>query len=221
MKQYKFKIDYEGKYFYSWGYALYSAFLEQLEVKNAKDIHEGLYFNQYITPEKWIINLETDYDFNDTYFLHKYNTHIRLLDQHIENITEQELADKYLVNEPYKKRIRLYFETPTTFKQAGEYVLYPTTDLIMQSLTNKWNDFADRFVLEDMVWDNCKISRYNLRSALYHLKGAKIQGFTGYVDILFWGSESMIRLGNLICGFAKYSGIGIKTTLGMGGTRVE
>jgi CRISPR-associated endoribonuclease Cas6 len=225
MKQYKFKIDYDGKYSYSWGYALYSEFLKHIEEQTAKDIHEGMCFNQYISPEVWTVNIEDDInielDFKDNYFLHKYNTNIRLLDKQVEIISEQELADKYLVNEPYKKVIRLFFETPTTFKQAGEYVLYPTIDLIMQSLTNKWNAFADRFVLEDLVWDNCKISRYNLRSALYHMKGVKIQGFVGYVDILFWGSESMIRLGNLVCNFAKYSGVGIKTRLGMGGTRVE
>lgn len=221
MKQYKFKIQYEERYSYSWGYAMYSSFLEQLDKEIAEDIHGGMYFNQYITPETWIINLDNSCDFKETYFLHKYNTHIHLLDRQVESITEQELADKYLVNEPYKKKIRLYFDTPTTFKQAGEYVLYPTKDLIMQSLTNKWNNFADKFVLKDMDWGNCKISRYNLRSTLYHLKGVKIQGFVGYVDITFWGSESMIRLGNLICDFAKYSGVGIKTTLGMGGTRVE
>jgi len=221
MKQYRFKIKYEGDYSYSWGYAIYSAFLEGLKEESADGLHKCKLFNQYITPTEWIINTEKDYSFKDSYFLHKFDRNIILTEKNIENINEQHIADKYLISEPYKKKIRISFLTPTTFKKDGEHVLYPTIDLIMQSLTNKWNEWADEFVLEDMNWDNCKIFRYNLRSSLFHLKNARIQGFTGYVDILFWGSESMIRLANMVCNFAEFSGIGIKAALGMGGVRIE
>jgi CRISPR-associated endoribonuclease Cas6 len=221
MKQYRFKIKYDGRFSYSWGYAMYSAFLEQLNKEIANEVHNEFFFNQYITPSEWIINSEEDCIFKEKYFLHKHNTTIQLLDKNITMCTEQEMADKYLVKEPYKRNIRLSFLTPTTFKQDGQYVLYPTKDLIMQSLTNKWNQQAKEFILEDMIWDNCKISRYNLRSILYRLKGIRIQGFVGYVDLSFWGSESIMRIGNMICNYANYSGTGIKTTLGMGGTKVE
>jgi CRISPR-associated endoribonuclease Cas6 len=221
MKQYTFKISYGGKFSYSWGYAMYSAFLEQLNKEEAGKIHEDASFSQYITPDQWVISSEKEYSLNDSYFLHKYNMEIKLLDKEIEEITEQQMADKYLVNAPFKKNMRIYFLTPTTFKQAGEYVLYPTQSLIMQSLTTKWNQWAQHFVLEDMTWDNCKISKYNLRSVAYSMKGVKIQGFVGYVDLFFWGAESIIRLANMICNFGKFSGAGIKTTLGMGGIKVE
>ena len=221
MKQYKFKIEYEGKFSYSWGYALYSAFLEQLKEETAEEIHSGALFNQYNTPNEWIVNTEKDFMFKDQYFLHKYNTEIWLKEMSVDSIREQQFADRHLVNQPYKKNIRLNFLTPTTFKQDGAYVLYPTKDLMMQSLTNKWNQWAKTFVLEDVEWNNCKISKYKLRSLSYNLKEIRIQGFVGSVDLFFWGSESMIRLGNMICDFSNYSGIGIKTTLGMGGAKVE
>ncbi len=221
MKQIRFDMEYDGRFSYSWGYAIYSAFLEQLDNELSDKIHNDNIFNQYITPTQWIINTDSDYDFEDKYLLNKFNTKIILKNKDIINISEQELADKYLVNEPYQKRIRLRFLTPTSFKQSGEYTLFPTKDLIMKSLTNKWNNWAKRFTLGDMEWDNCKISRYDLRSINYVLKGIKIQAFVGYIDIYFWGGESLIRLGNMICNFANFSGIGIKTTLGMGGTLVE
>lgn len=221
MIQYRFKTNYESKYSYSWGYAIYSAFLEQLEEEEAKDIHDINTFNQYITHGEWIINSEKEFNFKDSYYLKKFDTRITLTEGTNISFSEQEMADKYLIEDEYKKIVRIIFLTPTTFKKDGEYVLYPTKDLIMQSLTNKWNEWAKEFVLEDMEWDNCKISRYNLKSSLYTLKGAKIQSFIGYVDLFFWGSESMIRLGNMICNFGKYSGIGIKTALGMGGINVE
>lgn len=221
MKQIKFQIEYDTKFSYSWGYAIYSAFLEELEENLAERVHEDKFFNQYIRPKEWVVNMDRDYEFKDEYFLKKFNTKIKLKEKEKISITEQEIADKYLVNEGFKKNIRLRFLTPTSFRQSGQYVLFPTKDLIMQSLTNKWNSWAQRFVLGDMKWDNCKISRYDLRSISYVLKGVKIQGFIGYVDIFFWGGESLIRLGNMICNFGNYSGIGIKTTLGMGGTLVE
>lgn len=221
MKQYRFKINYDGRFSYSWGYAIYSAFLEQLKEEVADEIHTSTLFNQYITPREWVINSEGDFTFKEEYFLHKFNTSIQLLQKDVNYHTEQEIADKFLVREPYRKNIKISFLTPTTFKQDGEYVLYPTKDLIMQSLTKKWNNWAKDFVIEDIEWNNCKISKYNLRSAPYILKGVKIQGFIGYVNIFFWGSESLIRLANMLCYFGNFSGIGIKTTLGMGGVKIE
>jgi len=221
MKQYRFKISYDGRFSYSWGYALYSAFLERLDDETADEIHNDLFFNQYLTPTEWVINTEKNYDFLSEYYLKKYETTIYLQEKAVIEIEEQALADKFLVREPYKKNIRIRFLTPTTFKQSDDYVLFPTKDLIMQSLTNKWNDWAQTFILEDMTWDCCKISKYNLKSVTYNLKNTKIKGFVGYVDLFFWGSESVIRLANMVCNFGDYAGVGIKTTLGMGGFKNE
>ncbi|HZJ83112.1 MAG TPA: CRISPR system precrRNA processing endoribonuclease RAMP protein Cas6 [Clostridia bacterium] len=221
MRQYRFSIEYHKGFSFSWGYALYSAFLEKLKGDEAQKIHRNTFFNQYITHRGWVINTTEEHSFEKEYFLDKFNVSIHLKEGSLRQFSEQDLADKFLVKDPYKRNMRVNFLTPTTFKQAGEYVLYPTKDLVMQSLTNKWNQWAKNFVIEDMTWDNCKIARYNLRSSSYKLKGAHIQGFMGYIDLYFWGPESIIRLGNLVCNFANHSGIGIKTTLGMGGAKVE
>lgn len=221
MKQYRFTIDYDGHFVFSWGYALYSAFLETLPADLAQQIHQDSFYNQHITHKEWVINGQQAYPFAQEYFLQKFNTTIKLKEKNTMLIEERVLADKFLVTQPYQRTVRINFQTPTTFKQAGEHVLFPTKDLIMQSLTNKWNAWADEFILEDITWDNCKISRYNLRSASYQLKGVYLQGFVGYVDLYFWGAESLIRLGNLVCNFANYSGIGVKSALGMGGVTVD
>ena len=221
MRQYRIKINYQGDFSFSWGYALYSAFLAELDDDLSLLIHEDEIFNQYVTKNEWVINSESRLKFKDKYFLSKFDLWVNIEEISELEISEQSIADRFLINEPYCKNVRLFFLTPTTFKQDGEYVLFPNKDLIMQSLTNKWNKWAKHFVLEDIIWDNCKISRYNLRSINYYLKGAKIQGFIGYVDLYFWGSESMVRLGNMVAGFGQFSGIGIKTALGMGGIRFE
>ncbi|NMD38592.1 MAG: CRISPR system precrRNA processing endoribonuclease RAMP protein Cas6 [Christensenellaceae bacterium] len=221
LKQYKLNIEYEGRFSYSWGYPLYSAFLANLDNNLANEIHEGVFFNQHLTPDSWIINSDLDLDFNKSYNLSKFNTEIFIKQQSCIDILEQDLANKFLVNDDYKKNILFEFRTPTTFKTEQDYALFPSAGLIMNSLCNKWNSWAKRFVLEDMLWDNCKISKYNLRSLNYHMKGVRIPGFVGTVELFFWGSESIIRLANLVANFANYSGTGVKTTLGMGGTKVE
>lgn len=221
MKQIRFRIKYEGRFTYSFGYAIYSAFLESLDEDISEKVHSNRIFTQYMTPSEWVINSEENLPFQESYFLNKYNTRIYLEDQRVREIKEQELADQFLIEKNPRKKIKLSFLTPTTFKQAGEYVLYPTAHLIMQSLTNKWNRWAKRFVLEDMEWTECQITEYNLRSKLYYLKGARVRAFVGDVELSFWGAESMLRLGNMVCDFANYSGTGIKSSLGMGGTRVE
>lgn len=221
MKQIRFNIYYDGKFSYSFGYYIYSAFLESIDKGLAEKLHNDGLFTQYITPKEWVVNTTEDLDFSESYFLSKFNIDIRLGDRKEETISEQEMANKFLIKKQPKRNIKLRFLTPTTFKKDGEYVMYPTSDLIMQSLTNKWNMWAKDFVLEDMEWNECKISKYNLRSQIFQLKGVKIQGFVGEVELYFWGSESIIRLGNMVCTFANYSGTGIKAALGMGGTIIE
>ncbi len=221
MKQFSFDIKYDGKFSYSMGYSLYSAFLENLGDSTSEKTHNSTDFSQFLTPFKWAVSSNDDLEFKNEYFLSKYNTSINLFNMSVKNIDEQEIADKFLINETPKRIIRIKILSPTTFKQDGNYVLFPTAGLIMQSLTNKWNNWAEKFILEDMEWNQVRISKYNLRSYVYQLKGAKIQAFMGEVELSFWGSESINRLGNLVCNFGNYSGMGIKTSLGMGGIFVE
>ena len=45
----------------------------------------------------------------------------------------------------------------------------------------------------------------------------KIPSFIGNIDIYIRGPQTMTNLVNLLISFAKFSGIGIKTSIGMGG----
>ena len=61
----------------------------------------------------------------------------------VERISYRDLSDKHFqtVEAPRKHLFR--FATPTTFKTAGKHVIFPTTDLIMNSLMQRWDAFAD------------------------------------------------------------------------------
>ena len=115
----------------------------------------------------------------------------------------------------------MHFVTPTSFKSDGEYALFPSSRLILQSLLNKWNALYPELSMKDedatnMLLDGIRIRNYKLNSTQYPLSGLKLPGFMGYVEMQVRLSEPLHELWRLLYSLAPYSGIGIKTALGMG-----
>ena len=110
------------------------------------------------------------------------------------------------------------------FKRRKRYQNLPTTRLLLQSLIRKWNScIPDRPMpetedeaLEELAADLVCRS-FQLQDSTFFLKGNAIPGFTG--SILFenrlTGAQGL-RVDALLH-FAPFSGVGIKTALGMGG----
>jgi hypothetical protein len=144
----------------------------------------------------------------------------------LKTVTEADFCREYLVDKEPKRELRLRFLTPCAFKSEGEYVIMPTKSLLIKSCAQRWNAFSEQFKLDDEVAladiiDRCKITRDRLASTVYPLKGVNIPSFTGELTLSARGPEPLLRLVNLLAAFAEYSGVGIKTALGMGGCAVE
>ena len=125
---------------------------------------------------------------------------------------------------PSEKRITLQFCSPTSFKQNGRYMLFPQERLILQSLIAKWDEIFPDCPLRDpdamqMLEQGIRITDYQLRSARYALKGTRIPGFVGTVTLDIDLSPPMRRIWNCLCMLAPFTGVGIKTALGMGGVQ--
>lgn len=119
-------------------------------------------------------------------------------------------------------RTEFRFLSTTAFKHDGRFTIFPQLHLILQSLVNKWNVFCPEFPLEDsdafyMLENGLSLVDYNLRSSHFLLKGASIPGFYGSIIIASHLSVPMEEIWQLLLAFAPFSGIGVKTTLGMGG----
>ena len=128
--------------------------------------------------------------------------------------------------QPISALCRITFQTPCTFKAAGHYVLFPSEKLIAQSLFQRWNGLITESVMQDdealqMLTAGLTISRYRLHSQDYRIKGQRITGFVGHIDIYARMSAPMQELWRLLLAFAPYGGIGIKTALGMGAVVTE
>lgn len=119
---------------------------------------------------------------------------------------------------------RLQILTPTAFKSQGYYLNLPTTRLIIQNLVRKWNgciagcpiDDEDSKCIETLAAGLC-CREFQLSSQDYYLKGHPIPGFVGTITLENHLSGVQRQLANALLIFSEYAGVGIKTTLGMGG----
>ena len=126
---------------------------------------------------------------------------------------------------------KLQFQTPAAFKSKGKYVNLPTQRLILQSLIKKWNGCLVDCPIEDTDGEGLdalaaglRVTQFRLQNQTYHLKGNHIPGFIGSLVLENELSGFHRELADALLYFAEFAGIGIKTTLGMGGvahTRVK
>ena len=125
-----------------------------------------------------------------------------------------------------ESRAKLIFLSPCAFKQAGRYAIFPQENLLLQSLIAHWNAAFPEYALSDpdalqALQQGLHIVDYNLHTTRYLLKETRIPAFQGNVTIEARLAPPLLELWNALLSFAPYGGIGIKTTLGMGGTMVS
>lgn len=124
-----------------------------------------------------------------------------------------------------KPYINIDFITPTAFKSYGKYQFYPTVEHIFGSLIKKHDSISlsTKIYSEDLINDikeNVEITRYKLRSTFFYMEGIKVPSFMGYVSIKIHGPTQFINLINMLVEFGEYSGVGIKSSIGMGAMKI-
>ena len=122
---------------------------------------------------------------------------------------------------PYQE---LQFVTPTAFKSRGAYQILPSVRLIIQSTIKKWNGCFPDCPIEDEDGQGLEAlaagllcRRLNLRDGTYQMKGRTLPGFTGSLVLENRLEGFHQQLASALLLFAGFAGVGIKTTLGMGG----
>ena len=143
----------------------------------------------------------------------------------IEILEESELM-KQFYEESCDRYLNLQFCTPTAFKRDGKYVNYPDLRLVYGSLMRKYSaaseelDMYDEETLEELV-RNSEIIRYRLQTMPFPLEKVQINGFVGNASIKIKGTETLANYIRLLCRFGEYSGVGIKTSMGMGAMQLH
>jgi CRISPR-associated endoribonuclease Cas6 len=224
------------------GYPLYGALMAAMANDAFGDVlHEPeatpvSQYVKYISPGRgeWVVNLLGAaaaerlgplLDTLETLRLNMPDTPLRITEKKRETLPNlRALLDASQINIS-AERIKLTFRTVTSFKSVGEYAIFPTIPWIINSLINKWNQVWPASVIEDedaaaMLVKGLRISSYRLSSGLYPLKGIKIPGFTGEIILTARLPAALVELLKPLIYFSRYSGVGIKCALGMGGVNV-
>lgn len=215
--------------------------MERLESTYAEQLHvSGLKpYSQYViggSQNEWIVNtltreayekimlplLEQEFmEFN----IEKRGIHVNIQAKELKTMDKKELLDEFY-SEEYSKYINLEFVTPAAFKSNGKYVIFPDIRLIYQSLMNKYSassddmEMYDEETLEQLV-NYSEIVQYKLRSAFFPLEGIKIPSFKGELCIKVKGTSTMAKYVRLLARYGEYSGVGIKTAIGMGALQMK
>jgi len=118
------------------------------------------------------------------------------------------------------KEIKLFFYTPTAFRQGDIDLPLPVPRLVFRGLLSRWNDFSPlRLPLSpDTIDRRLALSSARIQTRVFFDGRSHIPGFIGEVSfrILRGTPDREARAISTLADFAFYAGVGRKTTHGMG-----
>ncbi|MEZ4705644.1 MAG: CRISPR system precrRNA processing endoribonuclease RAMP protein Cas6 [Caldilineaceae bacterium] len=122
------------------------------------------------------------------------------------------------------RRVTLTFASPTSFKSNNMQMAVPLPNLVFGSLVERWNAFSPvtlspevRRFGEEMV----ALSNYQLQSQpMLQKNGTPLIGGVGRATYTALGGDRYwLSVMQMLGDFALFSGVGVKTTTGMGQVR--
>ena len=236
------KYSGEQKANYNWGSLFHGFLINALPPEISEVLHQSRLrpFSQYVLPQPdqqltWTIGL---WDSNIAPHiiqavipLIKIELQQKAMTLEVAEVqricqSEQEYFGQFFTGGTPCRRYEIEFLTPCTHKQYGLYALFSSPELIIKSLNNRYCAFVEDVSLDDpeameQITAHIRIVRYSLRSAVYYLENTKITGYMGRITLVVSGPEQLARLAGALLSFAEYSGLGIKTALGMGGVTIK
>lgn len=217
-----------------WAYRLYAWLLDQIPHEAAEQFHnqDQHALTQYVDRDRvWTVNLFGEesvtwfgsiLERTDRIVLH--TDILSVSERHVQPIGEPEFFLRQ-GRERAGRRTVIQFVSPTAFKQAGRYAIFPQEELLLQSLLMKWKEVCPDYSLEDTdMLDEMKkgihIVDYDLRTSRFPLKNTRVPCFYGKIFVETRLPIVLQEIWHALACLAPYSGIGMKTTLGMGGVQI-
>ena len=219
---------------------LQGAMYELIDTEYVEELHNSNLhpFSQFVTVNdnkiKWVINCLDEKSYinligcirerNDIYIKHNKDL-FSFISKKEEYISIDDLFEKYYRGNNLNI-LHITFITPTSFKQNGKYVIKPDLRLFFRSILDKYGTLvqkADVYV-EDMIkdiLDNVEVIKYDFRSTGFYMKRTRIPSFIGNVTLKINGPNEMVNTICYLLKFAEYSGVGVKTGMGMGAIKVN
>lgn len=224
---------------YQMASSFHGALMEQIESEYASELHSSQLhpYTQHLEKREdewhWVVTTLNEKAYQEIiekkllklqeFKLDKHQIDLKIIDRKYTELSNRELAFNFYQNSqsPY---ISLRFLTPTAFKYQGRYINYPELSYLYGNLMNKYDvadeeePMQDEDTLEQLI-QNTSISQYDLHSIAFSMEGIRIPAFMGTMTLRIHGTQTMCNFANMLFQFSEYSGIGIKTALGMGAVR--
>ena len=107
--------------------------------------------------------------------------------------------------------------TPVAFRQGGFDSVLPTKESIFNSLLNRWNKYSG-IELTNIPLESIYPSAFNIRTEIISNYDNKFVGCLGEITYRILGNVEPIGIKqiNALADFILYTGVGRKTTMGMG-----
>ena len=127
-----------------------------------------------------------------------------------------------------RSAITMRFASPCAFSMGDRrFALFPEPILLWDSLVRSWNRYApavlqiDKVALRDFVSQQVTISDYELHTGKAVFATHAQKGFMGSCSYQLKSNQGCAPQLAALAEFARYAGVGSKTTSGMGQARVE
>ena len=139
-------------------------------------------------------------------------------------LSYDELFKRHYIRTEPSRFASLEFLSPTAFKSAGSYVNLPSPRLILSGLAKRYDMTCHVHETEyerllETISEQVEISSFKLRSTNFSVEGVRIPAFMGALTLRISGNQTFRSYVHMLCDYAGFSGIGIKTALGMGHIR--
>ncbi len=129
-------------------------------------------------------------------------------------------AQLYEESSDSNRQIELAFCTPTAFRQSNYDCALPTRDLVFNSLIKRWNQYSGIELPKTLI-EPIFPSFFDIHTEMVTDSRSKFIGCVGAMHFRILGDVEplVIQQINALANFALYSGVGRKTTMGMGMVR--
>lgn len=158
---------------------------------------------------------------HDKLFLKHYKTHIQLKEFTIKKFDIKDIMNGFLEKDNLDRFISIKVETPISFKSKNENLIFPDINKFFRSIMIQFDSFFDTYKMYDketldFMGNHIKIVDYRLKSTRFHLEKVKIPSFMGEFTLNITGPLPFLQLTHFLLSYGELSGVGVKTSLGMG-----
>lgn len=225
-----------------WGSLLHGALMRSMPPSVSDVLHDGSGmrpYSQYVEPLNassaiWQIGLfgegtetvcERLPELKEVFL--KGRGTVRIENAVIEQVSKRDfIAETEEGTNGRKCQYTVHFITPCGQKSMGAYLSVPSIRLLLENLYSRvLCHLPDaQSVLPDaleQIVGRIQVVKYQLSSTAYYMERVRIPGFDGTMQLRLDADLELTLIFNLMVRLAEYTGIGIKTALGMGAVRVD